>query len=82
MRITTQKIAVSGIRPSQQYIGVQETTGVFASTTQIRITGVNQSAVIEVRKAPSRSISVSAEQDLEVAMSQTVLTGQLLGDDF
>jgi hypothetical protein len=68
MKITKPVLKLTGLESRQRYVSVSGDTAVFASTTQLRVTGVaEQNAVIEVRKAPSRSFEEFCEPDAEAA---------------
>ena len=62
MKIVSPKIVVCGMEPVEQYIGVSSDTGVFASTQSVRVTGVEQASIVEVRGYPSKSIKREEDQ--------------------
>lgn len=63
MKVNSQRVTVSGVEPSQHYVGISNDTGVYASTNGIRVTGVpDRVALVEVRKAPSKSFETPTDE--------------------
>lgn len=64
MKVTYPNTTVSGLENSQQFVPVQNGTGLLVSSGSVRVTGAQQTqaTIVEVRRPPIQTVERPDEQ--------------------